>query len=88
MRFSPCKTLIISALILFSVSHAHAGLILNHPNYLELDKGLVGFWSFDGNTVVSTSTGSGAALDLSGHGYTAYFSHGASRAIGKIGQAL
>jgi hypothetical protein len=48
MRFSLCKTLILSALFLFVVNHASASLILKHPNYTGLTNGLVGYWSFDG----------------------------------------
>src|SRR5690349_15467685 len=54
MRFSLCRTFIISALFLFLVNHANAVLILNHPNYTGLNTGLVGYWSFDAKDISGT----------------------------------
>ncbi len=81
MRFSPCKTLIISALILFSVNHAEAGLIIRATPYFELRNGLVGYWQFN------ESTGSIAA-DSSGNSYTGNLIGGPVWTRGKIAGAL
>jgi len=57
---------------------------MNAPQYLGLERGLVGFWSFDGKTVVGTRV-----YDQSGQGNhgTLTGSNGLPvRTIGKIGQ--
>jgi hypothetical protein len=56
------------------------------PQYLGLERGLVGFWSFDGKTVVGTRV-----YDQSGQGNhgTLTGSNGRPvRTIGKLGQGL
>ncbi|MDO8522948.1 MAG: LamG domain-containing protein, partial [bacterium] len=62
---------------------AHAGLILQHPNYTSLTSGLVGFWSFDGKDISNLT-----ALDRSGQGNNGTLTNGPVRTIGKLGQAL
>ena len=45
----------ITFLIIFSGAlKTHAGIILNHPNYTGLTKGLVGYWSFDGKDMAGS----------------------------------
>lgn len=74
-------------LAVFQPHDARAGLIVQHPNYFGLNQGLVGYWSFDGQEMVATSTGS-AALDTSGNGNTGYLHNGPQTTLGKTGQAL
>ncbi|MDO8523310.1 MAG: LamG domain-containing protein, partial [bacterium] len=62
---------------------AHAGLILQHPNYTGLNQGLVGYWSFDGKDMSNLT-----AFDRSGNNNNGTLTNGPTRAIGKIGQAL
>lgn len=62
---------------------ANAGLILNHPNYTGLNKGLVGYWSFDGPDM-SVNT----ALDRSGQGNNGVLTNSPLRTLGKLGQGL
>src|SRR5437867_9130954 len=71
-------------LILAFAQNANAGLILNHPNYLELGNGLVGFWSFDGKDMSGNT-----AHDRSGQGNNlSSLQQSPQKTIGKIGQAL
>jgi len=49
----------------------------------KLTSGLVGYWSFDGNKMGTTS-----AWDVSGNGNTGWLINGAKKVAGKIGQAL
>src|SRR5437870_5917379 len=77
---------------LFSPPSAKAGLILNHPNYLELGNGLVGFWSFDGKDMAGFPIGANpaTAYDRSGNGNDGKYwnATGTQPVIGKIGEAL
>jgi hypothetical protein len=65
---------------------ADAGLIVHRPLYLGLERGLVGYWSFNGSTVVGTR-----AYDESGQGNDGTLT-GANgvpvRTAGKLGQAV
>ncbi|MDP3779034.1 MAG: hypothetical protein Q8R30_03285 [bacterium] len=49
---------------------ADAALIIKGPNYLGLNAGLVGFWSFDGGDIVGSPGGVRTVYDLSGGGNT------------------
>ena len=69
--------------IVFYARHAHAGIILQAPRYIGLNSGLVGFWSFDGNSMAGTR-----AHDMSGNSNHGTLTNGPVRAAGKIGQAL
>ncbi len=82
--------LILNSLLLIPGS-AHAGLLLNAPNYVGLNSGLVGYWSFNGPDVACG--GVLTAYDRSGKGYNATQPGGvgitcADLGIGKIGQGL
>jgi hypothetical protein len=74
---------ILLASSILASSSAHAGLILNHPTYVGLTDGLVGWWSFDGKDMSGTK-----ALDRSGQGNDGTLTNGPVRTLGKIGQAL
>ena len=76
------------ALFCFGLAlNADAAILINRPNYLGLTEGLVGFWSFDGNTYFQKAHNN--VLDLSGQGNHGVFSNGTSTQVaGKIGQAL
>ena len=74
----------ITFLIIFSGAlKTHAGIILNHPNYTGLTKGLVGYWSFDGKDMAGVK-----AYDRSGQGNDGTLTNGPASAIGRIGQGL
>src|SRR3989344_3577385 len=74
--------LTVACFVLWS-SDANAGVIVNRPLALGLENGLVGYWSFDGSAMGTTS-----AIDSSGNGNTGWLTNGPVREIGKIGQAL
>jgi hypothetical protein len=61
---------------------AQAGYIVNAPKYLGLERGLVGYWSFDGKDIAGVH-----AYDASGTGNRGVLS-GPVRTAGKLGQAL
>src|SRR5918994_74926 len=71
----------------FFATSARAGVLLHAPRYLGLERGLVGFWSFDGKTVAGVHS-----YDASGNGnrgtLTPTGGTGPVRAAGKIGQGL
>lgn len=68
---------------LFLPHAAYAGLITNAPNYLGLNDGLVGYWSFDGKDMAGVT-----AFDRSGQGNNGTLVNGPTPTFGKIGQAL
>src|SRR3989338_6513170 len=74
----------ITFLIIFSGAlKTHAGIILNHPTYTGLNKGLVCYWSFDGKDMAGVK-----AYDRSGQGNDGTLTNGPASAIGRIGQGL
>ncbi|MEK7560853.1 MAG: LamG domain-containing protein [Patescibacteria group bacterium] len=75
--------LIFTFLIFSAPQHADAAVIIQRPNYLGLTSGLVGFWSFDGNAMGTTS-----ALDTSVNANHGWAINGPKKVIGRIGQAL
>ncbi|HEX9868122.1 MAG TPA: LamG domain-containing protein, partial [Candidatus Tectomicrobia bacterium] len=56
---------------------------MNAPKYLGLERGLVGFWSFDGKDMSGVH-----AYDKSGNGNRGELTGGPVRSSGKLGQAL
>lgn len=63
--------------------NAYAGTILQRPTYFGLNQGLVGFWSFDTQSMGTTSVD-----DISPSGNRGFLVNGPQKTIGKIGQAL
>ena len=70
----------------FALNYAKAGIILQHPNYMQTNSGLVGHWTFDGKDMSGNT-----AYDKTSNGNNGTLT-GANglpvRAIGKLGQAL
>ena len=60
-----------------------ATLKVNKPNYVGLNSGLVGYWSFDGPDMYNNT-----ALDRSGQGNNGTLTNGPTRKVGRIGQGL
>ena len=83
-------TLIAIVFCFFSAENADAALILNRPNYLGLNNGLVGYWSFNQQDMAQSPNDT-YALDLSGNGNRGQLvnmSTSSARVAGKLGQAL
>ncbi len=58
------------------------------PNTDSLTKGLVGYWTFDGDDVVGAAPATQYAIDRSGNGGRGTLVDGPTRRIGKIGQGM
>ncbi|MDP1707254.1 MAG: LamG domain-containing protein [bacterium] len=72
------------------LAHAAARLQMP-PNYLILNSGLVGYWTFDGKDTPWTSATAATTLDKSGSGNTGTLTNmkqATSPVVGKIGQGL
>src|SRR3989338_2039927 len=93
MRIFRITTLTLLSLLLFGFSPipALASKINVPTNFLVLNTGLVGWWTFDGKDTVWPPAPAATTLDKSGNGNPAPFPNGAkatSPTIGKIGQGL
>jgi hypothetical protein len=89
MHRIPLQLFIIAIAMLWGLD-ARASIIIQAPNYLGLESGLVGFWSFDGKDMADGADNV-VAYDRSGQGNTGTLIDTATssvRTIGKIGQAL
>src|SRR3989344_2221602 len=76
---------------LLSARAASAATIGVPTNYLSMNTGLVGYWTFDGKDTVWTSATAATTLDKSGNGNTGTLtnmSRSSSPVSGKIGQGL
>jgi hypothetical protein len=67
----------------FISTPVEAAVIIQRPLFVGLSNGLVGYWSFDGGDMGTTS-----AYDLSGNDNIGWTIGGPKKTIGKIGQAL
>ena len=70
---------------------ASASLIANTSNTTTLTRGLVGYWTFDGNDTAWTSATAGTTRDKSGQGNTGTLTNmnqSTSPVMGKIGQGM
>src|SRR3989344_4780579 len=93
MRIFRITTLTLLSLLLFGFSPipALASKINVPTNFLVLNTGLVGWWTFDGKDTPWTSATAATTLDKSGNGNTGTLTNMAqatSPTIGKIGQGL
>src|SRR5437867_542529 len=75
--------IIVSWLLIVCPHRANAGVIINRPLALGLEKGLVGYWSFDDPDMAGVT-----AYDRSGNGNNGTLTNGPVTTIGRIGQGL
>ncbi|MDO8668626.1 MAG: LamG domain-containing protein [bacterium] len=97
-EFLKKNVLLVFIFILFSVLYApcsvptaHAATIAKPINFLSINTGLVGWWTFDGKDTPWTSATAATTLDKSGNGNTGTLTNMAqatSPVAGKIGQGL
>ena len=85
-EFRYCLVFSILILVFFAlVPSAHAGLILGAPKYVGLEKGLVGYWSFNGPDMAGNTAYDRALAPEAQNGT---LTNGPVRTEGRIGQAL
>ena len=81
----PLTILFVALLLLGAAISAHAGTIIARPMYIGLNDGLVGHWTFDGQTVSNNDT----VADLSGNSNEVIRQGDKPKPVpGRIGQAF
>ena len=78
LKYLPCYILLATCYIM--TPSASAGTIIRSPAYLGLQNGLIVCWTFDGSYT--------KVPDCSGKDNTGSVNNGASKTLGKLGQAL
>jgi hypothetical protein len=79
---------LVAAACLLAAYPAHASVIVNAPRYLGLERGLVGWWTFDARDMAGNPTAGEYAFDKSGNGNRGKLTNGPVRTTGRLGQGL